>query len=262
MKKNTIFLAIALIVSAISIQADKITTIFFDMESIFETDNMKASGYIGKIASLRYLSQVGNLPNQEDLFKQLKPIKALSTQITYNNNLELPLILSDWLTNKQSSNTLKNLIQRYLSNKNLSDIEVKVLLAVINMMLTPQHLADAQKVRSKMGQTLQKLKHAGYKVYLVGNWANIQSLRQYFPEIFQYTSGSFISGDIHLLKPYIEFYHHVLQALGLPSQQALWVETETKFYTKVQQHGFNVIKHNPHDYNSLTSSLKMFNILI
>jgi len=262
MKKSCIFIALCLIFSTQSLMPSKITTIFFDVESIFETDSMRASGYVGKIASLRYLSQVGHLPCQEDLFKQLKPIRATSTQITYNNNLELPLILSDWLTNQQSSNKIKEIIQKYLSSKNLSDIEVKVLLAVISMMLTPQHLADTQKTRSKMEHTLQKLKQSGYKIYLVGNWSNINVMKMHFPEIFQYVHGTFMSGEIHLLKPYIEFYQHVLSHTNTPSENALWIESESKFNARVQQYGYNGFRYNPADYHSLVSGLRQFHINI
>lgn len=260
MKKSYILVALYLIITSHYLASDHITTIFFDVESIFETDSMRASGYVGKIASLRYLSQVGHLPCQEDLFKQLKPIKAISTQVTYNNNLELPLILSDWLTNKQSSTKIKEIIQKYLSNKNLSDIEVKVLLAVISMMLTPQHLADTQKTRSKMEHTLQKLKQSGYKVYLVGNWSNINVMKMHFPEIFQYVHGTFMSGDIHLLKPQQEFYQYILQQTNSSTENALWVETETKFNAKAQQYGYQSFRYNPADYYSLVSGLKQFNI--
>lgn len=253
---------LALIATAPAIYGYHITAIFFDIESIFQTDSMRASGYVGKIASLRYLSHVGNLPCQEDLFNQLKSVKAHSKQVTYNNNLEMPLIFSDWLTLVQPSSKIKDSIQRYLSNKNLSDIEVKVLMAVVSMMLTPQHLADTQKTRSKMEQTLQKLKQKGYKLYLVGNWSHINSMKSEFPEIFRYFNGTFMSGDVHLLKPYPEYYKYVLQATGVNAENALWIETEPKFKSKVQQYGYNVVGYNPDDYRSLVSGLHHFNVTI
>jgi len=240
----------------------QITALFFDVESIFQTDSMRASGYVGKINSLRYLSHVGHLPCQEDLFKQLKGVKAQSTQVTYNNNLEMPLIFSDWLALLQPSSKIKDTIQRYFTNKNLSDIEVKVLLAVVSMMLTPQHLADTQKVRSKMEQTLQMLKQKGYKLYLVGNWAHISSMKSEFPEIFRYFNGTFMSGDIHLLKPSAEYYQYVLQTTGINPSQALWIEVESKFKSKAQQYGYNVLGYSSDDYRSLVNGLRQFGITI
>src|SRR3990167_4232491 len=155
----------------------KISALFFDVESIFRTNSMRASSYIGKIDSLRYLSAVGHLPCQSDLFKQLKPIKAISTQVTYNNNLEMPLILSDWLSAAQSSQKIKDTIQKYFANKNISEIEKKVLFAIVCMMLTAKHLADTQEVSEKIESLLAKLKHLKVKLFLVGNWAHIGSLK-------------------------------------------------------------------------------------
>lgn len=240
----------------------QITALFFDVESIFQTDSMKASSYVGKINSLRYLSHVGNLPCQADLFNQLKTIKAQSTQVTYNNNLEMPLILSDWLTQQQPSSKIKDIIQRHFTNKNLSDIEIKVLTAVISMMLTPQHLADTQKVRSKIENMLQALKQKGYKLYLVGNWAHISSMKSEFPEIFRYFNGTFMSGDIHLLKPSQQYYQYVFQATGIHPSNALWIEPEMKFRSKVEQYGYNVFEYKADDYRSLISGLNQFGVSI
>lgn len=263
MKKNLIFLGLVAFLAIPTVAYSQINTVFIDIEAIFETDKMKASSYIGKIASLRYLSQVGNLPCQEDLFNHLKPIKALSKQVTYNNNLELPLILSDWLTSQQATAQIKNTIQSYLANHNLSDIEIKVLMAVITMMLTPNYLADAQKIRPKMEQFLQKLKQHGYKIYIVGNWANIQSMQQHFPEIFKYCSGSFISADLHITKPQKEFYSTIQQTTKSETHQSLWIETEYKFYQRAQQAGLHTLHFGRSDnYTALLQKLKQFNINI
>ncbi len=95
MKKIALFLICASSLSSISLYPAKFTALFFDVEAIFHTNSMRASSYIGKIDSLRYLSSVGHLPSQEDLFKQLKSVKAQSTQVTYNKNLAMPLIFSE-----------------------------------------------------------------------------------------------------------------------------------------------------------------------
>jgi len=244
------------------IYPEKITSIFFDIETIFKVDTIRASSYVGKIDSLRYLSQVGNLPSNEDLFSQLQPIKAQSTEITYNKNLSLPLILSDWLTNKQSSIKIKNIIQKYLTNKNITDIEKKVLIAIINMMLTPQHLADVQKINSKIEKLLHTLKQKGYRLYLVGNWNNIESLKLEFPELFNLFHGTFVSGSIHLLKPSEEFYSHILQKTNISAENALWIDTEQKFIKRGQQYGYKVIEYDPHNHQFLITQFQKYNIFI
>ncbi|MBP7854674.1 hypothetical protein KAZ82_01920, partial [Candidatus Babeliales bacterium] len=146
MKKNLISL---LFIATATLQSDsvkttsvfvsdsvKITSVFVDVTALLEVNSWRASGYVGKIAAMQYAATVGHTPTQADLFKQLKPLKAKSTQITYNENLEMPLIFSDWLATIETNTKLKDSIQKYLNNKNISDIEKKVLFAIVSMMLT------------------------------------------------------------------------------------------------------------------------------
>jgi FMN phosphatase YigB (HAD superfamily) len=253
MKKLILFCS--LILATFNVQA-KITTLFFDIEAIFHTNSMRASSYVGKIDSLRYLSAVGHLPNQEDLFKQLKSVKAKSTQITYNNNLEMPLIFSDWLTAAQSNHKLKEIIQKSFANKNISDIEKKVLLAVVSMMMTPQHLADTQEVSSKIEKLLEKLKTCNIKLFLVGNWAHIASLKTEFAHIFRLFDGVFVSGDLHVLKPMHEYYDMVLEKSDTVADHALWIETEQKFITRAKSYGLQVTSYHHDHHDELVKALR------
>lgn len=263
MKKLTL-LSPAIILFAFfnTLQAEPIKALFFDIETIFQTDSMRASGYIGKIDSLRYLSTVGHLPCQEDLFKQLKPVKAHCTQITYNKNLAMPLIFSDWLANIQPATKIKDIIQRYFSHQNISEIEKKVLYAVVSMMLTPQHLADTQKINSKMIALLEKLKSYGYKIFLVGNWTHIASLKNEFNDVFKLFSGIYVSGDLHLLKPSQEYYQTVLNRSGFTNNQALWIETESKFISRAKEYGYQIAAYNPDHTETLIQTLRSFGIKV
>lgn len=255
MKKLALFLACLSSLSSICLYP-KITTLFFDIEAIFHRNLMRASSYVGKIDSLRYLSSVGHLPSQEDLFKQLKSVKAQSTQVTYNKNLTMPLIFSDWLAAVQSNTKLKDTIQKYFAHKNISDIEKKVLYAIVSMMMTPQHLADTQEVSGKMETLLTKLKASKVKLFLVGNWAHIASLRSEFPEIFKFFDGVHVSGDLHLLKPTEEYYNAVLSKSGIAAQDALWIETESKFATAAKSYGLQVATCNPDHHDELIKTLR------
>ncbi len=263
MKKLVLFLVTLSSLSSISLNASskiisKVTALFFDIEAIFHTNSMRASSYVGKIDSLRYLSSVGHLPSQEDLFKQLKSIKAQSTQATYNKNLTMPLIFSDWLAAIQSNTKLKDIIQKYFAHKDISDIEKKVLFAIVSMMMTPQHLADTQEVSSKIETLLAKLKASKVKLFLVGNWAHIASLRSEFPEIFKFFDGVYVSSDLHLLKPTQQYYNTVLEKSGITSQDALWIETESKFATAAKSYGLNVASYNPDHHDELVKALRSY----
>ena len=262
MKKIALFLICASSFSSISLYPAKFTALFFDVEAIFHTNSMRASSYIGKIDSLRYLSSVGHLPSQEDLFKQLKSVKAQSTQVTYNKNLAMPLIFSDWLAAVQPNTKLKDIIQKYFNHKNISDIEKKVLYAIVSMMMTPQHLADTQEVSSKIETLLSKLKTCKVKLFLVGNWAHIGSLRSEFPEIFKLFDGVYVSGDLHLLKPTQEYYNLVLAKSGIMAQDALWIETESKFTTSAKSYGLNVTTYNIDHHDELIQTLRSYGLSV
>jgi FMN phosphatase YigB (HAD superfamily) len=259
MKKRSILIILLAGFFSLNISAKPITTILFDVEAIFGSDDMRASSYIGKINALHYIASTGHKPSQAELFKQLKAVKALSTELIHNNNLEMPLILADWLSQKQDNSKIKDAIQKHLSNKNLSDIEIKVLMAIISMMLTPKHLADVQKVHSKMESILKNLRQKGYKLYLVGNWAHINSLKDEFSDIFKHFNGTTVSGDNHLLKPYQDYYKNVLEKNNIDASQAVWIETEPKFASKAKLYGYNVVLADK-GHSSITSGLYGFGI--
>lgn len=245
-----------------SMPLKKITALFFDVEVIFHTNTMRASSYVGKIDSLRYLASVGHLPNQEDLFKQLKPIKAQSSQVTYNKNLEMPLIFSDWLTCTQANHTLKEIIQKYFSHKNISEIEKKVLFSIVSMMLTPHHLADTQEVSSKIETLLEKLKRLKIKLFLIGNWAHITSLKTEFADIFRFFDGIFVSGDLKILKPTQQYYQLVLEKSGILADHALWIEAEPKFIVHAKSYGLNVASYDYDNHDELIKALRSYGILV
>lgn len=240
----------------------KIIAVFFDIETIFYTNKMRASSFIGKINSLRYAAHVGHLPSQEDLFKQLKPLKAKSTEITYNNNLEMPLIFSDWLLATESSTKIKDTIQKYFANKDISDIEKRVLFAIVSMMLTPQDLADTQDVNVKIIKVIERLKQQNVKVFLTGNWANISSLKMKFPEVFNLFNNIFMSSDLHLLKPSAAFYQTVLTKSGMLENNSVWIESEPKFITQARKCGLNTISCPKENQDSLLQGLKSLGLSV
>jgi len=262
MKKNIIVLAALLSTAPTYLTSYTISAIFVDVEVIFQTNPMRASKYVGKIDSLRYLAEVGNLPNQEDLFKQLKPVKALSTQVTHNKGLAMPLILSDWLVAAQSSSKINATIEKYVNSKDISNIEKKVLLAIVSMMLTPNDLADTQSVSSKVENLLSALHRHGYTLFLIGNWANIGALKKNFSHIFKLFKGTYVSGDLHLLKPAAEFYSKVLELSGFGPDQSIWIETEQKFTSKMQQLGLNTILCHHSQHEDIIKGLQKYGIRI
>lgn len=262
--KNIMLSALfTLIGSCLSLDAHAIKAVFIDIEALFETSEWKASGYVGKLNGLSYITKIGHKPSQADLFKALKPISAQSKDIIYNQNLEMPLILSDWLLGNQPMSSLKTKIISFLnSSKTLKDIEKTVFSNVVNMMLTPSNLANTQKEISHTVKIIDQLKAQGLKVYLVGNCADMLAFKNEFSKVFAKLDGFFYSGQLHLLKPYQEFYTTVLHTTNIDANQSLWIETENTFIKNVQKFGYNVAIFNPNKPKNIDQELQKFGIKI
>lgn len=239
-----------------------IKAICFDIETILETDDMRASGYVGKLDSLFYMKKVGHLPCQKDLFENLAKVPAQSNLLTYNNNLKMPFIFSDWLLNQQSATTCLNKTLTYLTTSSLSDIEVKVLGNIVRMMMTPSSLIDIQKIIPTTEKLIAQLKQKGYKLYLTGNWANLESLQKDYGRLLQNFSGVFLSGKMHQLKPYQDYYDTVLNQIAIDPSQVLWLEKELNFVTQMKKYGFSVIQYNPKDKKTIYKDLDHYGIAL
>lgn len=222
-----------------------IKAICFDVETILETDEMRASGYVGKLDSLRYLKQVGHLPNQNDLFTQLTKVPAESTEFTYNNELKMPLVFSDWLMCVQPASTILTKVLNFLQNSKISDIEKTILGNIVKMMFTPTSLIDTQKIIKPTESLINQLKNKGYTLYLTGNWIHVDVLKQNFSNLLSKFSGVFVSGQLKELKPSQNFYNAVLQKINLNSADVLWIERETNFAAKAKPYNLKMILYNP-----------------
>jgi 2-haloacid dehalogenase len=123
-------------------------------------------------------------------------------------------------------------------------------------------LADTQDVSSKMQSILEKLKIQKIKLFLVGNWAHIASLKTEFPDVFKLFDGVFVSGDLHILKPSLQYYNLVLERSGIAAGQALWIETEPKFITLAKSYGLQVASYSNEKPDELVKALRSYGILV
>lgn len=259
--KFCLYLA-TLLLPGLTINTAPIKAICIDMEALFETSDMRASGYVGKINSLKYLKQVGNLPCQQDLFKQLAPVPAQSTHKITNNGFDMPAVFCDWLLNVQPATTLIAAVNKYLASSKLSAVEKTVLGNVAHMMMTPSELLDTQQTITATHKIIDELVANKYKVYLVGNWSDTVALKGAFSKIFTKIDGLYCSGNIHELKPYPEFYQIVLEKINLTADQVVWVEKEISFIAKAKQNGLQVAQFNPKKPKDLSTALKQLNVKV
>ena len=259
-KKYIVYTLLCFIPQTSLLAITPIKAICFDVETVLETDDMRAANYVGKVDSLRYLRQVGHLPCQKDLFAQLMKAPAESTEYTYNNELRMPLIFSDWLMSVQPAPVLLTKILNFLQSSKISDIEKTIFSNIIKMMFTPTSLIDTRKVIKPTEQLLNQLKQKGYKLYLTGNWIHVDVLRQNFDKLLTNFSGIFVSGKLQELKPSQDFYTAVLQNIHLTAADVLWIERESHFVSKAKQYNLNMILYNPKHVKDTVKELQQFGI--
>ena len=118
-KKNLLFLLITLF--CIKTET-KITHILIDPNALFRTSHSAAAGHVGKWESLKYAGETGHLPSQKYFFEALQGVEAVSEVRTYDEGLEAPFIISDWLLGEPVAD-LKAAIQDFLHTTSFSQPE-------------------------------------------------------------------------------------------------------------------------------------------
>lgn len=263
MKSYKLLLSTLLCASSyLSMTAENIKAVCIDVEALFETNEMRAGGYIGKFNALKYKVKTGHLPCKADVFKNLAAIPGTCKEKTCNENIDMPHILCDWLLHAQPFNNLKNKITDHLKKSKLSDIEKLVLINTINMMLTPKELADTQQTISFTQQLISTLRKNKYLVYLVGNWSDTPALKHEFQSLFNQCHGIFFSDTVHHLKPHQEFYNAVLEQTKLNPTEIVWIEKEKQFISKAQHLGMKVVSFNPKHPKETTTKLRLMGLKV
>lgn len=241
-KHIRIFSLLSLFSITTMVQA-QIKYILIDPSILFKTSEVKAAGYVGVIASMRYKANKGEFPNQKALFSALKKIKGQSIIKTYNDNLAMPSIFCDWLLSTQSNAVLKAWILAEIKKLRILDIEKEVFSNVVEMMLTPAKLIDTLSLNKDAFHVLQSLSTQGVTIILAGNWdsESLATLRSQFSEVFRLIHHVVVSGDIKQLKPSTDFYQHILEKFTIAPEECISIESEQQFVTDAQNTGMHVI---------------------
>lgn len=224
---------LALIFLSVSFHLDaKVTHIFIDINLLLETCTKAATKEVGAWNSTKYLAFMGKIPCKADFFKALQNCPAESNQLTYNENLTMPFILSDWLTGNQKNNVIKSKIYTHLDRSNLSDIEKIIFKNITNMMLTPATFVGTQLLKKDIVKIIQKLQKSGlYTVHLIGNWD--KESEPFLIKLLQNQSvidaqHCIFSNKLKELKPNPSYFTALLDYSGYNPKDCLIVEVEKK----------------------------------
>jgi len=262
--KNKLITFVLLLTTGLATQA-QIKHIFIDINALVATSSVAASKHVGIINSLKYSATVGHTPSKSDLFKALQNAPSLSTQKTYNENLIMPCILSDWLLGLQSNNAIKAIIYQHLQKSNLSDIEKTVFKNIISMMMNPSHLVETQYVIKDLTKILHSLKKNGYTVYIIGNWDKeseglLMKLLNgnYLPD----QRHCYLSNKAKQLKPHEGYFEQLLKVFNLNKQECLIIDIEKNHAQESRNQGFTTILLHGQNAHQLKSELARLGIRV
>lgn len=252
-------------ISSAQIKAIAIKHIFVDINALINVSPKAASKVVGIINSMKYMSWVGNIPTRLDFFKALKNIPAESNQVTYNDNLTMPAILSDWLLDLQTNNAIRSTIHSYLEQSCLSEIEKTIFKNVSSMMMNPALFIETQYVEKDIAKILYSLKKLGYTIYIIGNWD-----KESEPYLMKLLSSNFLpdirycyfSHKAKLLKPHHAYFEQMLKYFHIEKTEALIIDVEKYHAQFARNLGFNTILLHGHSANQLKSELNRIGIRI
>jgi len=244
-RKNTIIVILLFLTTFINLQATAIKHIFIDINAIIATSQAAASKVVGVINSMKYVAKVGHIPSKSDFFKALKHVPAKSNQITYNEDLVMPSILSDWLLGLQSHNSIRFAIHQYLDQHHFYDIERTIFKNIASMMMSPTLFIDTQYVVKDIAKILHQLKKSSYEVYLIGNWDKDSE-----PYLMKLLNGHFLPDARHCyfsnkakqLKPNPEYFDQLLSHYNVHNKhECLIIDIEKHHAQGARNAGFSTI---------------------
>jgi len=207
-----------------------INHIFIDINLLVDTSSSAASKEIGTWNATKYLARMGKIPNKSDFFKSLKKCTALSHQQTYNEDLLMPSILSDWLLGLESNSVIKSKIFKHLDKSSLHDIEKTVFKNISNMMLSPKVFIDTQYFRKDIAKIIQNLnKNKLYTIHFIGNWDKESEpllIKMLQSQSVGTAQQCIFSNKLKQIKPHPEYYDALLGYTNYEPSDCLVIDVE------------------------------------
>jgi len=229
-------------------QESGITTIVFDLGDVLFTTS-KSTHYYTIIPTILYnptlLYWLTKINPKEAYFKFLETIPATSKQPIYNKGKQLPLILADWMSGLKTPAEIKEIIEQKIQATDHATSIKNLFLAITNLMLTPQKLADSQELVVPMAELLKKFKDAGYQICILSNWDahTFEIVKQKYSKLFELCDHLSISGHERLSKPNPNFYTKALEQWNVHPSECLFIDDEPYNIKAASELGFKAIQH-------------------
>lgn len=241
--------------------------LFIDVNILLETCTKAATKEVGLWDITKYTAYMGKAPNKADFFKSLKNCPAQSTLQTYNEDIAMPLILSDWFIGLEKNSVIKSKILTYLDkHPGMSNIEKTIFKNIANMMLTPAVFIGTQLLKKDIVKIIQKLqKSMVYSVHIIGNLD-----KESEPLLIKLLQAQFIADSSHCifsnrlqqLKPHDGYYNALIDYCKFDPKECLVVDIEKKHVQGAKNAGMSSILIQGQSASQLKNELSRHNIQV
>lgn len=205
--------------------------IIFDLHGVLMyTEKHLCVSYIGLSSLLHYGSsnKLNNLTH--DFFSFLDDIKPLTEPYPawYNENIQLPQIMHDWLKGFLRSGDIQLLIQehatKYYDNNN-NDTK-KLMLKIADLMFNPALLAHTMTLSTEAIALIRLYASLGHRIYLISNLdtETYVYLQKKYPDFWALFDGIIISGVVGYAKPDPHIYQQALQQFMINPNNAIYID--------------------------------------
>lgn len=223
-----------------------ISTIIFDLNGVFFTTDTTLKykliwDCIWTNPSLLYYLTVFSV--EQEYFKLLHSIPAVSDCVLYHKCKPMPQIMADWQIDTTDNATLKNKINLAIAESDYPASIKSFFTNIAHFMFTPELLANSQQPVQSMINIAKQLKASGYKIFALSNWdkESFQIVHDRYPEIFEIFDHFMISGHEQIAKPSTHFFQKLINLHEIEPEQCIFIDDESYNIKAAQQLGMHTI---------------------
>lgn len=211
---------------------------------------------------------------QAIIFKILTKIKPYPPNHIhcYNHNLEIPLIMCQWLSGKTTSAQIYSQVKPYIQKLNNEGFfrnkrERRLVENTINAMFNPSILAKNMVPLPQAEKLLRDLKPQNYNLFILSNWDQ-ESFKQLQHrgknKIFSYfhPNNIIISGDIGINKPNPQAYKFLLKKFKYKAHECVYIDDDINNISTAKKLGMNAILIKDFNYKEVRKELRKLNIMV
>jgi|SRR5579862_6811859 HAD superfamily hydrolase (TIGR01509 family) len=184
-----------------------------------------------------------------DLIAQEQNLNATQYHQAYDENGKpLPILLNAWLQGAMACSEIRSLITTSINAHPewfTCRAEQRLIENVLNMLLTPEHFVNSQKLSPEAVAFIKRCKKEGHKIYGLSNWdpESFALLKEKHSHVFDLFDGIIISGQVKANKPQAPIYHALLNTYQLEPQQCWFFDDQKVNVEAAQKLGINAIVH-------------------